>query len=321
MERCQLATYKFSTMIRATLFATISMSPLLLGGPAAAQDASFGCKVLLCAAAATPSWSGIPYLRAGHAAVVHATRERGRLAHMLARRRIGGRLSPLRSVPCWLESHRRESVQCFGARRRCGDDLRRERERLGMWRADAFADRKLKGMQRRLCRRRRHDHQFSIGRDGVVRRTMRRAPAASHERDALLCRHNNRQRRLPVRLQSPGVRGMSLDSNVSRGNDSLNPERSDDELRFETQQIEFARLDDGEPSANPFAAALGIAGIAAFIALLFLLWPIFASLVRLARYGFDCAIFLFNATHAIRWLGEPAFDPYAKVSIAYDYLH
>jgi hypothetical protein len=48
-------------MIRATLFATISMSPFLLGGPAAAQDASFGCKVLLCAAAATPSWSGIPY--------------------------------------------------------------------------------------------------------------------------------------------------------------------------------------------------------------------------------------------------------------------
>jgi hypothetical protein len=29
--------------------------------PAVAQDASFGCKVLLCAAASTPSWSGIPY--------------------------------------------------------------------------------------------------------------------------------------------------------------------------------------------------------------------------------------------------------------------
>jgi hypothetical protein len=26
-----------------------------------AQDASFGCKVLLCAAASSPSWSGIPY--------------------------------------------------------------------------------------------------------------------------------------------------------------------------------------------------------------------------------------------------------------------
>jgi hypothetical protein len=26
-----------------------------------AQDASFGCKVLLCAAASNPSWSGIPY--------------------------------------------------------------------------------------------------------------------------------------------------------------------------------------------------------------------------------------------------------------------
>ena len=115
-------------MIRATLFATISMSPLLLGGPAAAQDASFGCKVLLCAAAATPSWSGIPYC-------VPVMRQ---LFTQLANGDgwptcSQGDASPVgyppRSVPCWLKSHRRESVQCFGARRRCGDDLRRERER------------------------------------------------------------------------------------------------------------------------------------------------------------------------------------------------
>ena len=37
------------------------MSPFLLTCPAAAQGAAFGCKVLLCAAAAAPSWSGIPY--------------------------------------------------------------------------------------------------------------------------------------------------------------------------------------------------------------------------------------------------------------------
>ena len=48
-------------MIRPPFFATISLSSLLLGYPVAAQDALFGCKVLLCAAAATPSWSGIPY--------------------------------------------------------------------------------------------------------------------------------------------------------------------------------------------------------------------------------------------------------------------
>lgn len=30
-------------------------------GAVRAQDASFGCKVLLCAAASAPSWSGIPY--------------------------------------------------------------------------------------------------------------------------------------------------------------------------------------------------------------------------------------------------------------------
>lgn len=32
-----------------------------IAAPASAQDASFGCKVLLCAAATAPSWSGIPY--------------------------------------------------------------------------------------------------------------------------------------------------------------------------------------------------------------------------------------------------------------------
>jgi hypothetical protein len=48
-------------MIRALLLASMALPPLLLSHPATAQDASFGCKVLLCAAAAAPSWSGIPY--------------------------------------------------------------------------------------------------------------------------------------------------------------------------------------------------------------------------------------------------------------------
>ena len=46
-------------MIRTPLLATISV--FFLACPAVAQDASFGCKVLLCAAAAAPSWNGIPY--------------------------------------------------------------------------------------------------------------------------------------------------------------------------------------------------------------------------------------------------------------------
>ncbi|WP_236846832.1 MULTISPECIES: hypothetical protein [unclassified Bosea (in: a-proteobacteria)] len=33
----------------------------LLAGPAAAQDASFGCKVLLCSAATSPGWPSVPY--------------------------------------------------------------------------------------------------------------------------------------------------------------------------------------------------------------------------------------------------------------------
>lgn len=37
------------------------VAPLASAPSARAQDASFGCKVLLCAAAAAPGWAGIPY--------------------------------------------------------------------------------------------------------------------------------------------------------------------------------------------------------------------------------------------------------------------
>lgn len=37
------------------------VSALAGGSNAHAQDASFGCKVLLCAAATAPGWTGIPY--------------------------------------------------------------------------------------------------------------------------------------------------------------------------------------------------------------------------------------------------------------------
>ena len=48
-------------MTRKSRLALIALAPFLLSHPARAQDASFGCKVLLCAAATAPSWSGIPY--------------------------------------------------------------------------------------------------------------------------------------------------------------------------------------------------------------------------------------------------------------------
>jgi hypothetical protein len=48
-------------MLRTALLATAFAASLALDCPVAAQDASFGCKVLLCAAATAPSWSGIPY--------------------------------------------------------------------------------------------------------------------------------------------------------------------------------------------------------------------------------------------------------------------
>lgn len=47
---------------RATIGAAALISALTLGGwPAAAQDASFGCQVLLCAASQNPSWQGVAY--------------------------------------------------------------------------------------------------------------------------------------------------------------------------------------------------------------------------------------------------------------------
>lgn len=48
-------------LLRVALFATVIAAPIALSDSASAQDAPFGCKVLLCAAATAPSWSGIPY--------------------------------------------------------------------------------------------------------------------------------------------------------------------------------------------------------------------------------------------------------------------
>jgi hypothetical protein len=43
------------------LVALIACSTVVAIPSARAQDASFGCKVLLCAAASAPGWTAIPY--------------------------------------------------------------------------------------------------------------------------------------------------------------------------------------------------------------------------------------------------------------------
>lgn len=49
-------------MVKPKSAALVIVLALVSGFPGArAQDASFGCKVLLCTAATSPSWSGIPY--------------------------------------------------------------------------------------------------------------------------------------------------------------------------------------------------------------------------------------------------------------------
>lgn len=47
-------------MVRRNVFIGVACA-VALASPANAQDASFGCKVLLCAAASNPSWRGIAY--------------------------------------------------------------------------------------------------------------------------------------------------------------------------------------------------------------------------------------------------------------------
>lgn len=48
------------SVVRACWAMTVALLPHA-GGSVQAQDASFGCKVLLCAAASQPSWQGISY--------------------------------------------------------------------------------------------------------------------------------------------------------------------------------------------------------------------------------------------------------------------
>jgi hypothetical protein len=50
-----------SQLMRTIALVALAAMPSYLAAPAHAQDASFGCKVLLCAAATTPGWSAIPY--------------------------------------------------------------------------------------------------------------------------------------------------------------------------------------------------------------------------------------------------------------------
>jgi hypothetical protein len=96
----------------------------------------------------------------------------------------------------------------------------------------------------------------------------------------------------------------------------MNLERSEDERRFETQQIEAALWDDGGPSSNPFAVALGLAFIVAIVALISLLWSIFETIVNVVCYCVDRASVLFNSAHSVRWLRDAAIGPNTKALIA-----
>jgi hypothetical protein len=92
----------------------------------------------------------------------------------------------------------------------------------------------------------------------------------------------------------------------------MNLEQSEDERKFETQQIEAARLDDDGPSPNPFAAALGLAGIVAIIALMILIWPILETVVGAFGFGIDRASVLLNEACSGRWPGRAAFEPFGR---------
>lgn len=95
----------------------------------------------------------------------------------------------------------------------------------------------------------------------------------------------------------------------------MNLQRSDDELRFEAQQIEGARLEVDGARPNPFAAALGLAGIVAAIALISALWSMTEFLICIVHNAVDDASLLLNTVHSVLWLGEARFGPYAEILI------
>ena len=95
----------------------------------------------------------------------------------------------------------------------------------------------------------------------------------------------------------------------------MNFQRSDDELRFETQQIEDARLDADRARPNIFAAALGLAGIVATIALISLLWSIAETLIRIVHNAVVDVSFLLKTFHSVFRLDEALFGPHAELLI------
>lgn len=95
----------------------------------------------------------------------------------------------------------------------------------------------------------------------------------------------------------------------------MNFRRSDDELRFEAQQIEDARLESDSARPNPFAAALGLAGIVAAIALLSLLWSITEIPIAIVRNAVDDASLLLNTVHSVLWHVEARLGPHAELLI------
>ena len=131
-------------MIRETP-CTISLAPFLLSHPARAQDASFGCKVLLCAAATTPSWSGIPYCVPVMQQLFTQLAKEGGWPTCAQGDASPVGYQPYEALPGGFGRHCRDASQRFGARRRYDDDLR-HKPSGGMWRADARADGKLRRM-------------------------------------------------------------------------------------------------------------------------------------------------------------------------------
>ncbi|MET3757878.1 hypothetical protein ABID08_005259 [Rhizobium binae] len=51
------------TILTAVMLGSAFAPPIM---PAKAEDASWGCQVLLCAASQNPSWHGVPLLRPTH---------------------------------------------------------------------------------------------------------------------------------------------------------------------------------------------------------------------------------------------------------------
>lgn len=87
------------------LYAAAGLAALAFAPTGAeAEDASWGCQVLLCAASQNPSWQGVPYCVPPMKRLIAAMSKRDLIGPFAARRRPASQ-ARVRGLPCRVAPH------------------------------------------------------------------------------------------------------------------------------------------------------------------------------------------------------------------------